>query len=248
MRGTGQPDPGHSLLHRLSRVRGEHTLPRDRDTLNPRSSPRVRETRQPIQHDQGLARFIPACAENTRHPQARRPTKPVLPRVCGEHLTGGWYLGPKFGSSPRVRGTQIGRGKGGRVYRFIPACAGNTHPEFRQHCGRTVHPRVCGEHRHPKHAVRHALGSSPRVRGTRPAADNRPHRARFIPACAGNTRKPRKRALEGTVHPRVCGEHAVLPAVPAVVHGSSPRVRGTLFLEADEFNGQFPNAFVYRFF
>ncbi len=71
----------------------------------------------------------------------------------------------------------------------------------------TVHPRVCGEHN----------------------LEDRPEKGgwRFIPACAGNTLTDQLWPLRIPVHPRVCGEHSVpqTPRQPAA--GSSPRVRGT---------------------
>ena len=50
---------------------------------------------------------------------------------------------------------------------------------------------------------------------------------RFIPACAGNTRWCVRSSPRRAVHPRVCGEHAVLCATASGDSGSSPRVRGT---------------------
>ena len=70
-----------------------------------------------------------------------------------------------------------------------------------------VHPRVCGEllgHRHDQQRDR-----------------------RFIPACAGNSRPPRRFRCAGTVHPRVCGELTVTVLPLFDTAGSSPRVRGT---------------------
>ena len=70
-------------------------------------------------------------------------------------------------------------------------------------------------------------GSSPRVRGTPETApqDRRPRR--FIPACAGNTRRTVRQWFQPTVHPRVCGEHGAIGIEVCVPNGSSPRVRGT---------------------
>ena len=195
-------------------------------------------------------RFIPACAGNTRTGQ---PCK-----RCSN------------GSSPRVRGTPQGHAIQAEWIRFIPACAGNTvaapepcrpppvHPRvcgehlahiFTRRVAMAVHPRVCGEHFGGVGYPHPIGGSSPRVRGTplpfgRSGAQNR-----FIPACAGNTRRVARSPRIRSVHPRVCGEHAAgsgLPLRRVTVHprvcgehamgrqplrsptGSSPRVRGTL--------------------
>ena len=53
-------------------------------------------------------------------------------------------------------------------------------------------------------------GSSPRVRGTRRQLGRQEANCRFIPACAGNTSERRAGRSRTTVHPRVCGEHAIV--------------------------------------
>ncbi len=72
-----------------------------------------------------------------------------------------------------------------------------------------------------------ALGSSPRVRGTRSVSDGLIAMRRFIPACAGNTSLLKTEADLVSVHPRVCGEHRQSGPIGASGCGSSPRVRGT---------------------
>ena len=113
------------------------------------------------------------------------------------------------GSSPRVRGTLSMAAGPGTHHRFIPACAGNT--DNRRFGSRTltVHPRVCGEHLKRCSSVMTWSGSSPRVRGTRSDDQVFVERARFIPACAGNTRRTAVGPGGIAVHPRVCGEHVV---------------------------------------
>ena len=71
-------------------------------------------------------------------------------------------------------------------------------------------------------------GSSPRVRGTHDGSVSLRRRTRFIPACAGNTRRWGIRSSGCSVHPRVCGEHDCSSWNVACSFGSSPRVRGTL--------------------
>ena len=175
-------------------------------------------------------RFIPACAGNTalpRSPTCRRRT--VHPRVCGEHRhrPGVDRIHPRFipacagntpsaalsaassvGSSPRVRGTLVNDHDRPHRDRFIPACAGNTRRQGNGGLFLAVHPRVCGEHNRGHNAEINVVGSSPRVRGTRPADRGGAGGRRFIPACAGNTCPARRPPPKNPVHPRVCGEHS----------------------------------------
>ena len=191
------------------------------------SSPRVRGTHEALWAGGCLLRFIPACAGNTLAMNCEILAFSVHPRVCGEHdwaAPEGRYAS---GSSPRVRGThglidyQLSRD------RFIPACAGNTDdPPFRRIL-RPVHPRVCGEHTKESGQEAYVIGSSPRVRGTRPVLFFPLPDHRFIPACAGNTSLPKASKSAYPVHPRVCGEHFFSHSSLLTNSGSSPRVRGT---------------------
>ena len=111
--------------------------------------------------------------------------------------------------------------------RFIPACAGNTRRSSTPRPAVSVHPRVCGEHQCLSELASLAAGSSPRVRGTRPWPAASSARARFIPACAGNTHLFAHFPSLPPVHPRVCGEHDAPLILEKSITGSSPRVRGT---------------------
>ncbi len=73
------------------------------------------------------------------------------------------------------------------------------------------------------------VGSSPRVRGTPVPRYADLKQERFIPACAGNARLNPAKAMDVTVHPRVCGERQIEPEPLSYLRGSSPRVRGTHF-------------------
>jgi len=191
------------------------------------SSPRVRGTRRGGRRRGERFRFIPACAGNTNHRRGGNHRPAVHPRVCGEHSCDSRNRSRASGSSPRVRGTRVWRPRCVRAGRFIPACAGNTIACSACWLIPTVHPRVCGEHDQVAEGKPHRLGSSPRVRGTlQPGPADLLHR-RFIPACAGNTRRPAPLRRAAPVHPRVCGEHMVRTVGASTDGGSSPRVRGT---------------------
>ena len=126
-----------------------------------------------------------------------------------------------------MRGTRPRYPRHGDCRRFIPACAGNTAQLWPQPARPAVHPRVCGEHTAGITSRLMLSGSSPRVRGTRPPISAKVWSSRFIPACAGNTRPSQSATVRMPVHPRVCGEHLIIPPTIANVPGSSPRVRGT---------------------
>ena len=66
------------------------------------------------------------------------------------------------------------------------------------------------------------------MRGTQYEYDKQYPLYGIIPACAGNTMNGQRVIYQDRDHPRVCGEHCPLGAVPVRVAGSSPRVRGTL--------------------
>jgi len=97
----------------------------------------------------------------------------------------------------------------------------------------TVHPRVCGEHDEAAADAASDFGSSPRVRGTPVVPGRRRGAARFIPACAGNTKSIASALRYASVHPRVCGEHWVDKLDELKLNGSSPRVRGTRLLSPE---------------
>ena len=173
----------------------------------------------------------------------------VHPRVCGEHPIPPAAGRRAAGSSPRVRGTPKTTLRLLRLFRFIPACAGNTSRARPPRPRPPVHPRVCGEHSVDPGRSGESGGSSPRVRGTPRVGVGGVGDRRFIPACAGNTLRvttrfwpnngssPRVRgtpdrrgrlAQPAAVHPRVCGEHGGPRHPSGRGDGSSPRVRGTL--------------------
>ena len=209
------------------RVCGEHESRLRRLMLGLGSSPRVRGTLQTLLLSDKSARFIPACAGNTRNLSQHQPRLSVHPRVCGEHQTPSRGGATNPGSSPRVRGTLQRDDPDRAIRRFIPACAGNTPRTRRRILVTAVHPRVCGEHVVRVEVKAAKDGSSPRVRGTHRSASRCPPPPRFIPACAGNTPAIALNFFRAPVHPRVCGEHSSRSARWPRNTGSSPRVRGT---------------------
>ena len=151
----------------------------------------------------------------------------VHPRLRGEHL--GRYERPKVeaGSSPPARGTPPLPDWPHKMPRFIPACAGNTTCGGMTASGMSVHPRLRGEHPTIEKPGEINLGSSPPARGTRTRHGDAGCKVRFIPACAGNTRRRRRDRARGAVHPRLRGEHDAVLAGFGENLGSSPPARGT---------------------
>ena len=98
---------------------------------------------------------------------------------------------------------------------IIPAYAGSTRTELRQHRLFEDHPRIRGEHKIPKTIYNVFQGSSPHTRGAR----HHPDRARsafgIIPAYAGSTPTPTWNRRAYWDHPRIRGEHL---AVGEVIH------------------------------
>ena len=194
------------------RGRGEHSRARMAFIFLTGSSPRARGTRLRDFFGGFGRRFIPAGAGNTN---ARSQD-----------------LALDSGSSPRARGTRSLATQTPAVARFIPAGAGNTQEPTAVDYQSTVHPRGRGEHATTLSRTTPQYGSSPRARGTRSARDDRYQQTRFIPAGAGNTVRPQRHGIATTVHPRGRGEHADVFPLCSPVLGSSPRARGTRYVEA----------------
>ena len=152
------------------RVGGEHITPFGSYDEVVGSSPRGRGTPYRYLSPYVSLRFIPAWAGNTstRAPAPRRPA--VHPRVGGEHRPQDRRRDHLVGSSPRGRGTRL-----------------MAHPlRYRAQ----VHPRVGGEHSADQQGISSRVGSSPRGRGTHRMHHCQAGVSRFIPAWAGNTKRP----------------------------------------------------------
>ena len=72
-----------------------------------------------------------------------------------------------------------------------------------------------------------AVGSAPHARGTPPGGDRSRKRARFSPACAGNTKSITAACAAWSVQPRMRGEHPSSARSRAASAGSAPHARGT---------------------
>ena len=188
-------------------VCGEHvfSIPTVRETTG--SSPRMRGTRRKPSTPNPTQGLIPTYAGNTGLKVTVQLDIGAHPHVCGEHSLHFVYVLCQLGSSPRMRGTRLGRVHPIHDAGLIPTYAGNTTRVCQPGRVARAHPHVCGEHRLQSPGEATASGSSPRMRGT--LHDNRFAAAApgLIPTYAGNTQ-----AFDGTVtsdgaHPHVCGEH-----------------------------------------
>ncbi len=169
------------------RACGEHVTDHHFPCTWSGSSPRLRGTQIRLDHPCDFDRIIPAPAGNTLAEPITIGNVPDHPRACGEHRLDVPMKLSKYGSSPRLRGTRFRRQGDGLYFRIIPAPAGNTRGWRRICPPRTDHPRACGEHIALFPGDVAALGSSPRLRGTRRGGLADEPQGRIIPAPAGNT-------------------------------------------------------------
>ena len=133
------------------------------------SSPRMRGTLLLSLHLSVSRGIIPAHAGNTLGAaQGHHPSRDH-PRACGEHDELCRDTIKNTGSSPRMRGTHAERPCCRLWFGIIPAHAGNTLLMPSRRYPAKDHPRACGEHVDGAASFISMLGSSPRMRGTRPS-------------------------------------------------------------------------------
>ena len=191
------------------------------------SSPRMRGTPHVRTRRGGERRIIPAHAGNSVATNTSVRLDPDHPRACGELDPASTATSTCRGSSPRMRGTRDDQRPGPAGYRIIPAHAGNSWLASFDRAMSSDHPRACWELNGRGATTGEPRGSSPRMRGTPVMYLVRPGAARIIPAHAGNS-SPRSVPLSLTSdHPRACGELGYKYSLGVLVHGSSPRMRGT---------------------
>ena len=174
-------------------------------------------------------RIIPAHAGNSATHPIQTAHQPDHPRACGELMMSLRELSPPDGSSPRMRGTRGVHRGAVHTHRIIPAHAGNSATWLPRARSNTDHPRACGE-LIPRPGYENSVyGSSPRMRGTPAALPARRAVDRIIPAHAGNSQREGSASRARPDHPRACGELVLTNRLGRGFHGSSPRMRGTLF-------------------
>ncbi len=118
--------------------------------------------------------------------------------------------------------------------RIIPAHAGQTPISGLRTTSTSDHPRACGANWNPASYRFCHCGSSPRMRG-KPRLPNRRHqRRRIIPAHARQTGSVIVAIATTSDHPRACGANGFGYRDGVMVDGSSPRMRGKLFLRVGQ--------------
>ena len=151
------------------------------------SSPRMRGKQRVPVRLQRFRRIIPAHAGQTRAGCVWRRPGPDHPRACGANAMRPKPVGPKLGSSPRMRGKRLELAGSERVRRIIPAHAGQTRLRMTRHSSAPDHPRACGANCVGTLEYRCQTGSSPRMRGKLIISRGHGHALRIIPAHAGQT-------------------------------------------------------------
>jgi len=134
--------------------------------------------------------------------------------------------GEAGGSSPHTRGARSAPASPTSNARIIPAYAGSTPCRLRLSGRLPDHPRIRGEHRRARFPPSIRGGSSPHTRGALDVPRLDLLRVRIIPAYAGSTGAERLTYDKTGDHPRIRGEHPMLPMMVWNVIGSSPHTRG----------------------
>ena len=136
--------------------------------------------------------IVPTAA---RGPSPRRRGSPCL-RLAGAH---------RMGPSPRGRGSRTSETSWWCPPGSIPAWAGEPRTSVSPPRSIRVHPRVGGGAESAKPNDDDSEGPSPRGRGSQPEQVRLRHRARSIPAWAGEPPRATPPSPPRTVHPRVGG-------------------------------------------
>ncbi len=134
---------------------------------------------------------------------------------------------PAVGSSLQAQGTPTGHPLTVQPWRFIPAGAGNTRPEYCRYTLIAVHPCRRREHLVCVILYTASLGSSLQAQGTHHLVIEFRYLIRFIPAGAGNTENTLIKSNLPAVHPCRRREHRPARLEQPIETGSSLQAQGT---------------------
>ena len=194
------------------------------------SSPRLWGTGVSKCQPEVVARFIPTPVGNGLGADSMIDPLTVHPHACGERSCLQSRISWIGGSSPRLWGTDHTVNENMLTMRFIPTPVGNGRVGSLCSGLDAVHPHACGERSPSAMNAMSGNGSSPRLWGTVVMSMSAAHAARFIPTPVGNGSSRGGWGLPTTVHPHACGERRLKNKVGIVMHGSSPRLWGTVQL------------------
>ena len=130
------------------------------------SSPRIWGTALGPQHVSRENRFIPTHMGNGRSALTAKVIATVHPHAYGERLIPLPSRPPRYGSSPRIWGTDRRRFTHDAGQRFIPTHMGNGCCRSDNRASASVHPHAYGERSAQGGYVAPVGGSSPRIWGT----------------------------------------------------------------------------------
>ena len=175
-------------------------------------------------------RIIPAHAGQTDSTGNATPRTADHPRACGANWVPFCICNNEDGSSPRMRGKPVVKTSYEVAVRIIPAHAGQTPWSWYGKCSPSDHPRACGANESTEEQQQEQAGSSPRMRGKRDRLSRILSSLRIIPAHAGQTTAHGIQEPQRADHPRACGANLAGLAVLFHGDGSSPRMRGKLYM------------------
>ena len=208
------------------RIRGEHLTELSALLTASGSSPHTRGAQRVRAAARVVRGIIPAYAGSTATPSTSGSATWDHPRIRGEHDEVVFYDTGAEGSSPHTRGAREYLGWWSNDEGIIPAYAGSTHRVAAWLSRARDHPRIRGEHAVSPSDSATLAGSSPHTRGAPSVSARFCSISRIIPAYAGSTRRTPRRPLCTRDHPRIRGEHALLPLLGSATPGSSPHTRG----------------------
>ncbi len=151
--------------------------------------------------------------------------------MCGDHGQARSNLQNIKGSPPHVRGPLRKYFSFLRSMGITPACAGTTIGNYPVKYGRRDHPRMCGDHFLLSLPHIFGKGSPPHVRGPLGILTGQEYEQGITPACAGTTIIIICYIPTIRDHPRMCGDHNILPIFGLFLMGSPPHVRGPQLFE-----------------
>ena len=190
-------------------------------------SPRVWGS--PAAHGRHIVRVrsIPTCVGQPGPGERAARSGPVYPHVCGAASCGRAGDRRGRGLSPRVWGSQRGRGSNKRTAGSIPTCVGQ--PSWLSFCKpfRKVYPHVCGAANPTRRTIIRHRGLSPRVWGSQDLTDCLGKCIRSIPTCVGQPSLSGLNRRMHRVYPHVCGAANGGKSISGLPYGLSPRVWGS---------------------